>query len=124
MPIVQAGEYGVMLGKLDLVFEKKDAWRLVRTEYKLIPLDSSVPEDGAVKELLESYLGNARSGSVPRRAQDWKPSASRTERSGYKSSVSTRMRLRRSSSKDERLGRSSKVTLPLKPTLRRAEKIR
>lgn len=124
VPIVQAGEYGVMLGKLDLVFEKKDAWRLVRTEYKLIPLDSSVPEDGAVKELLESYLGNARSGSVPRRAQDWKPSASRTERSGYKSSVSTRMRLRRSSSKDERLGRSSKVTLPLKPTLRRAEKIR
>jgi 2',3'-cyclic-nucleotide 2'-phosphodiesterase (5'-nucleotidase family) len=56
VPIVQAGELGVYLGKFDLVFEKTDAWRLTAAEGKLILIDQSFAEDAGVKALLERYL--------------------------------------------------------------------
>ena len=53
VPIVQAGEYGVVLGRCDLTFEHTDAWRLVKSAEQLIPIDKTIPDDSAVKALLD-----------------------------------------------------------------------
>jgi 2',3'-cyclic-nucleotide 2'-phosphodiesterase (5'-nucleotidase family) len=56
VPIVQAGELGVVLGKFDLTFEHDKTWRLIKAEEKLLPITNALPEDKAVKKLLEKYL--------------------------------------------------------------------
>jgi 2',3'-cyclic-nucleotide 2'-phosphodiesterase (5'-nucleotidase family) len=59
VPIVQAGAYGVCLGRLDLTFEKTDGWHLTQTVGKLIPVDAKVPEDPLIKRLLEPWIAPA-----------------------------------------------------------------
>lgn len=57
VPIVQAGEHGVWLGRLDLSFEKRaDGWRLASAEGKVIKLDRTVKEDPAMLQLLDRWL--------------------------------------------------------------------
>jgi 2',3'-cyclic-nucleotide 2'-phosphodiesterase (5'-nucleotidase family) len=59
VPIVQAGESGVVLGRLDLVFERTGegaSWQVAGAEEKLIPITSAIPDDPAVKALLDHYL--------------------------------------------------------------------
>jgi 2',3'-cyclic-nucleotide 2'-phosphodiesterase (5'-nucleotidase family) len=58
IPIVQAGgEASQYLGRLDLTFEwVNNAWKMIRCEGKLIPLDDKVPQDPKVKAILDSYL--------------------------------------------------------------------
>jgi 2',3'-cyclic-nucleotide 2'-phosphodiesterase (5'-nucleotidase family) len=57
IPIVQAGDNGRFLGRLDLFFELEDGV-LVLKEYKgeLIPIDESVPEDPEIKALIRSFM--------------------------------------------------------------------
>lgn len=58
VPIAQAGEHGVVLGRLDLVFEKQgqDGWRLAEAKVELIPIDRSYPESPAVARVLSGYM--------------------------------------------------------------------
>lgn len=57
VPIVQAGEQGVWLGKFELSFEKKEnQWRLKKFNEELIPLDQSIPEDPAMQKYLKETL--------------------------------------------------------------------
>ncbi len=63
VPIVQAGERGVVLGRLDLAFERRDGWRLASAKEHLLPLTQDLPEDPAIKRLLDSYLN--RPGPAP-----------------------------------------------------------
>jgi 5'-nucleotidase len=70
VPIVQAGELGVVVGRLDLTFERTSSdadapWRLAGADETLIPVTPSVPEDPAVKALLDRYLDPSRSASTP-----------------------------------------------------------
>lgn len=52
VPIVQAGEGGVVLGRCDLSFEHTDSWRLVKATEHLIPIDKEIPDDPVVQALL------------------------------------------------------------------------
>ncbi|UCC69013.1 MAG: bifunctional metallophosphatase/5'-nucleotidase [Armatimonadota bacterium] len=66
VPIVQAGESGVTLGKMDLTFERRAAgWRLTEAKGELIPIGKSLPEDRAVRALLDRYLAPERREAVP-----------------------------------------------------------
>ena len=58
VPIAQAGEHGVVLGRLDLVFQKQgeEGWRLAETKVELIPIDRSYAESPAVARVLSRYL--------------------------------------------------------------------
>jgi 2',3'-cyclic-nucleotide 2'-phosphodiesterase (5'-nucleotidase family) len=61
VPIVQAGELGVILGRFDLTFERADppstpAWKLTEAKETLLPITSALPEDAAMKALLDRYL--------------------------------------------------------------------
>lgn len=57
VPIVQDGEWGAKLGRLDLTFEHgNDGWHLVKSAGKLILIDKSYADDPAVKALLDRYL--------------------------------------------------------------------
>jgi 2',3'-cyclic-nucleotide 2'-phosphodiesterase (5'-nucleotidase family) len=58
VPMVMAGELGVVLGVFDLEFEKQDdgAWQLTSAKSRLVPIDSSFTDDPAVQELLDRYL--------------------------------------------------------------------
>ncbi len=56
VPIVQAGEFGVMLGQLDLTFAKENGWTLKKANGRLIRIDQTFAEDPAVKKLLEHYI--------------------------------------------------------------------
>jgi 2',3'-cyclic-nucleotide 2'-phosphodiesterase (5'-nucleotidase family) len=61
VPIVQAGELGVILGRFDLTFERAEpsaasAWKLIEANETLLPITSDLPEDPAVKALLDRYL--------------------------------------------------------------------
>lgn len=58
IPIVQAGgEEQQYLGQLDLTFEYIDnVWKLKDYKGKLIPINSSVPEDPQIETILDSYL--------------------------------------------------------------------
>jgi 5'-nucleotidase len=60
VPIVQAGEQGVVLGQLDLTFEKTNAWGLTKSQSKLIPVNRTVKEDRAMKSLLNQWLAPAK----------------------------------------------------------------
>ncbi|KPJ61074.1 MAG: hypothetical protein AMJ46_03670 [Latescibacteria bacterium DG_63] len=54
--IVQTGEWGVELGRLDLLLEKNTAgkWRVNRYQAHLIPVTSETPDDPAVAAVLDS----------------------------------------------------------------------
>ncbi len=65
VPIVQAGEQGIMLGQLVLTFEHNDAWRLTKAEGSLILLDHTFPDDPAVKALLDRYLTPVKVNALP-----------------------------------------------------------
>jgi 2',3'-cyclic-nucleotide 2'-phosphodiesterase (5'-nucleotidase family) len=54
--IVQAGEWGAELGRLDLLLEKNAAgkWRVDRYQERLIPVTSETPDDPAVAAVLDS----------------------------------------------------------------------
>jgi 2',3'-cyclic-nucleotide 2'-phosphodiesterase (5'-nucleotidase family) len=54
--IVQAGEWGVELGRLDLLLERNAAgrWRVQRYQERLIPVTSEIPDDPAVAAVLDS----------------------------------------------------------------------
>jgi 2',3'-cyclic-nucleotide 2'-phosphodiesterase (5'-nucleotidase family) len=58
IPIVQAGgESNQYLGRLDLTFEYVNrAWKMIRCQGKLIPLNDKVPQDPKVKAILDGYL--------------------------------------------------------------------
>ncbi|HOF87468.1 MAG TPA: metallophosphatase [Armatimonadota bacterium] len=56
VPIAQAGEQGVMLGRLDLVFEKAEGWALAESSGRLQPLTANIPEEPAMKALLQRWL--------------------------------------------------------------------
>lgn len=58
VPIAQAGENGVVLGRLDLVFHKQgeDGWRVAEAKVELIPIDRSFPECPTVTRVLSRYL--------------------------------------------------------------------
>jgi 2',3'-cyclic-nucleotide 2'-phosphodiesterase (5'-nucleotidase family) len=59
VPIAQAGELGVVLGRFDLVFERaegEDKWALVEAQGELIPLDEEVAEDPAMAAFLNPYV--------------------------------------------------------------------
>ncbi len=57
IPIVQAGEYGVRVGRLDLWVEKgRRPGPVVRFEGRLVPVTAALPEDPAVLKLLRPYL--------------------------------------------------------------------
>jgi len=55
VPIVQGGAYGVMLGVLDLTFEKAETWMLKNYAGKLVPIDAKAGEDKDVKALLDGW---------------------------------------------------------------------
>ena len=65
VPIAQAGDLGVVLGRLDLTFEQGEEWRLIEASGKLIPIDESFAEDPAVKALLEPYLAPEEAEALP-----------------------------------------------------------
>jgi 2',3'-cyclic-nucleotide 2'-phosphodiesterase (5'-nucleotidase family) len=58
IPIVQTGGEGSQyLGRLDLTFEYvNNAWKMIRCQGKLIPLDDKIPQDPKVKAILDGYL--------------------------------------------------------------------
>ncbi len=56
VPIMQAGELGVVLGRFDLTFEQDGSYKLVEAKGKLIPITPDLTEDPAVKALLDRYL--------------------------------------------------------------------
>ncbi|HUU54027.1 MAG TPA: bifunctional UDP-sugar hydrolase/5'-nucleotidase [Armatimonadota bacterium] len=58
VPIAQAGEGGVVLGRLDLAFhrEGEDGWRLADTTVELVPIDRSFAESPALSRMLSRYL--------------------------------------------------------------------
>lgn len=57
VPIVQAGELGVWLGRLDLSFVKEErAWRLAKAEGRVVKLDKAVPGDTAMAKMLEKWV--------------------------------------------------------------------
>lgn len=57
VPIVQDGEFGVRLGKLDLTFEGDAAhgWRLAHYADALLPVDGELKPDPALAALVERY---------------------------------------------------------------------
>lgn len=56
VPIVQAGELGVELGKIEVTFEYSDHWRLKAFSSRLIPIDASCGEDYKVKNIINLYI--------------------------------------------------------------------
>jgi 2',3'-cyclic-nucleotide 2'-phosphodiesterase (5'-nucleotidase family) len=68
VPIVQAGEHGVWLGRLDLIFtQEAGAWRLTAHEGKLLPINNTLPDDPAMLRLLEQWLDPVAAGIQPLR---------------------------------------------------------
>lgn len=63
VPVVQAGEKGVVLGRFDLTFTHDDRWQLLDAKEKLIPITSAIREDRAVRKLLERYLDATKESS-------------------------------------------------------------
>ena len=64
VPIVQAGEYGLYVGRLDLTFTHEQTWRLDKIDGKLLLIDKSYEEDPAVKTMLDRYLHPAKVGAI------------------------------------------------------------
>lgn len=55
--IVQAGDYGQFLGRLDIYLQKDEngRYKLLKADGRLIPIDSSIKEDEEIVELLRHY---------------------------------------------------------------------
>lgn len=60
IPVVQAGDNGRYLGRLDLFFDKQDG-RWIITQFKggLIPITKDIPEDPEIKTLIQSFMVKA-----------------------------------------------------------------
>lgn len=56
VPVVQAGEQGIVLGQLDLEFQNDNGWHLIKSDSKLIPITSAIEEDEEVSKLLNKML--------------------------------------------------------------------
>jgi 2',3'-cyclic-nucleotide 2'-phosphodiesterase (5'-nucleotidase family) len=58
LPIVQAGEFGVNLGRFDLRFRRSEGghWALETYKYELLPVDSRIKEAPDVATKLKPYL--------------------------------------------------------------------
>jgi len=57
VPIAQAGEMGILLGRLDLTFEQqKTGWRLTACSGQLLPIDKQYIDAPDIKALLDRYL--------------------------------------------------------------------
>jgi 2',3'-cyclic-nucleotide 2'-phosphodiesterase (5'-nucleotidase family) len=54
VPIVQGGAYGIVLGRITLRFENKDAWRLESSDGELLPIGSETDEDPEIITLLQA----------------------------------------------------------------------
>lgn len=65
VPIVQAGEQGVRLGRLDLTFIQDGAWKPQKAEGQLLPIDNTIPDDPAMKALLDRFLAPLKTGLLP-----------------------------------------------------------
>ncbi|HEX2950675.1 MAG TPA: metallophosphoesterase [Armatimonadota bacterium] len=66
VPIVQAGEQGIMLGQFDLTFENDGTgWHLRSYTGKLIPIDRHFADDLAIKQLLNQWLHPQAVGALP-----------------------------------------------------------
>lgn len=64
IPIVQAGEYGVKLGRLDLWIQpNRTPGPVVRFTGKLIPITAEIPEDPKVNRVMKPYRPEA--GAMP-----------------------------------------------------------
>jgi len=59
VPVFYPGEYGVALSRVDLTFERQPTWRLTETKQTLLPINSDLPEDPAVAELIGKHLGSS-----------------------------------------------------------------
>jgi 5'-nucleotidase len=59
VPVFYPGEYGVALSRVDLTFERQPTWRLSEAKQTLFPINSDLPEDPAVAELIGKYLAGA-----------------------------------------------------------------
>ncbi len=57
IPIVQAGEYGLWLGKLDLYFQREEPglYCLSHFEAELIPITEAIPPDPKVERAVQRY---------------------------------------------------------------------
>lgn len=57
--LVHSGAFAKYVGRVDVVFAQDEAlgndWEVKSFQYKAIPVDSTVPEDELVKEMLEPY---------------------------------------------------------------------
>jgi 2',3'-cyclic-nucleotide 2'-phosphodiesterase (5'-nucleotidase family) len=71
VPIAQAGELGVVLGRLDLTFEYDNGWHLKAAEGHLLPITEALAEDPQVRCLLRSYLDTPAVSAAPRLAPVW-----------------------------------------------------
>lgn len=56
VPIVQAGEHGVILGRFDLTFTHGNDWHVTAARETLIPITAAIPEDRTIRKLLSRYL--------------------------------------------------------------------
>jgi 2',3'-cyclic-nucleotide 2'-phosphodiesterase (5'-nucleotidase family) len=59
VPIAQDGAYGVALGVLNVILEKKQDWSVKSVEGNLIPIDASIEEDPVVKGILDKWVNPA-----------------------------------------------------------------
>ncbi len=80
VPIVQDGEFGVRLGRLELLFEGDAAhgWHLRDAADRLIPVDAALRPDPDIDAIVEGYASvlDARAGGFP--ATSLPPPARRT----------------------------------------------
>lgn len=60
VPLVHSGAFAKYVGRLDVVFRQSDLnksdWEVASYRYRVIPVDSRVPEDARVKEMIEPYV--------------------------------------------------------------------
>jgi 2',3'-cyclic-nucleotide 2'-phosphodiesterase (5'-nucleotidase family) len=56
VPIVQAGELGIMVGELTLTFEKNTSWKLVSSAGRLIPVDEKIQPDAEMEAIIQGYI--------------------------------------------------------------------
>jgi 5'-nucleotidase len=55
-PYVQAGEFGVVLGRFDLMFTKDASWHLSTAKETLLPVTNELEADRKIQALLDRYL--------------------------------------------------------------------
>jgi 2',3'-cyclic-nucleotide 2'-phosphodiesterase (5'-nucleotidase family) len=65
VPIIEAGELGVVLGRFDLTFVKDNGWHLTEAKEQLISITAELPEDRKIRKLLSKYLDQPAPKSAP-----------------------------------------------------------